>query len=368
MSRISVGGTRRGATLPLTVIVLAMMAVGVAISFTRITAERVINSDIKAQQGAFQVAQSGLNRYLSTLNAKPPTAGPWPMSTTYNDLPGGTALVVMQQLRDSTTTLLPAVYVITSKGTYTGGRRYNSRIPPAERMVATYAVWQPAPFDLNGAFTSLNGTAYNGSSAHISGVDHCAAGAANIPGLAVPNADVSNFTQSPPTLIDGTPDDAAANLGTPGAGGTAKDNVQMDWAQILAGSAFPADYTYPTWPTATQFNNWPVTRVNGDLTMPSGGNGILIVTGNLTWNGTPLKTWNGIILVGGALIANGAANVYGAVVTGLNIKTGGVAGISDLGNGVKTYQYDSCNLTRALGHIGSIQRIRNGWTDNWPSF
>jgi hypothetical protein len=368
MSPIVSRSKRRGATLPLTVIVLALMAVAVAITYSRVSTERVINSDLKAQQGAFAVAQSGLNRYLSSLNAKPPAAGPWPITVTYNDLPGGTAQVVMQQLRDSTTTLLPALYVITSRGRYTAARRYNSLTPSAERTVATYAIWKPAPFDLNGAFTSLNGTAYNGSSAHISGVDHCAAGASNIPGLAVPNGDVSNFTQSPPTLIDGTPDDAAANLGTPGNGGTAKDNVQMDWAQILAGSAFPADYTYPTWPTAAQFNNWPVTRVNGDLTMPSGGNGILIVTGNLTWNGTPLKTWNGIILVGGTLTANGAANVYGAVVTGLNVKTGGTPAISDLGNGTKTYQYDSCALTRALGHIGSIQRIRNGWTDTWSSY
>jgi len=232
--------------------------------------------------------------------------------------------------------------------------------------VATYAIWQPAPFDLNGAFTSLNGTAYNGNSAHISGIDHCAAGASNIPGLAVPNGDVSNFTQ--PSVIDGTPDDAASNLGTPGTGGTAKNAVQMDWAGILAGTAFPADYVYPTWPTSTQFNGWPVTRVNGDLTMPSSGNGILIVTGNMTWNGTPLKTWNGIILVGGAITANGAANVFGAVVTGLNVKTGGTPAISDLGNGTKTYQYDSCALSRALGHIGSMQRIRNGWTDTWSSY
>jgi hypothetical protein len=349
------------------VIVLALMAVAVAITYARVSAERVINSDIKAQQGAFAVAQSGLNRYMSSLTAKPPAAGPWPITTNYVDLPGGTAQVVMQQLRDSTTTLLPALYVITSRGRYTAGRRYNSLTPSAERTVATYAVWQPAPFDLNGAFTSLGQVQYNGNSAVISGVDHCAAGAANIPGLAVPNADVSLITPSP-SIIDGTPDNAASNLGTPGAGGTAKDAVQMDWAGILAGTAFPADYVYPTWPTTAQFNNWPVTRVNGDLTMPSSGNGILIVTGNLTWNGTPLKTWNGIILVGGGLTANGNANIFGALVTGLNVKTGAAAPLSNIGNGAKTYQYDSCALTRALGHIGSMQRIRNGWTDTWSSY
>ena len=43
---------RRGAVLPLTIIVLAMMAVAVAISYARISSERVTTSDVKAQQGA----------------------------------------------------------------------------------------------------------------------------------------------------------------------------------------------------------------------------------------------------------------------------------------------------------------------------
>ena len=369
MSRISFRSTRRGATLPLVVIVLAMMAVGVALNFTRISAERVINSDIKAQQGAFAVAQSGLNRYMSTLNAKPPALGPWPITVTYNDLPGGTATVVLQQLRDSTTTLLPAMYVATSTGRYTAGRVYNSRTPPAERVVAAYAQWQPAPFDLNAAVTSLVGMTANGNSGAYSGIDHCGANA-NIPGVGVPGpaGGLPNWNAAHPNIVDGNPDNQAVNIGTPGTAGTAKDQVQIDWAGILAGTAFPADYTYPTWPTSTQFNNWPVTRVNGDLTLPSTGKGILIVTGNLTWNGTPNKQWDGLILVGGTLIGNGQSTIYGATITGLNIKTGGAVLNYDVGNGTKTWQYDSCALTRALGHIGSMQRIRNGWTDTWSSF
>lgn len=34
----------------------------------------------------------------------------------------------------------------------------------------------------------------------------------------------------------------------------------------------------------------------------------------------------------------------------------------------KSYLHDSCALTRALGHIGSLQRVRNGWTDTWSSY
>ena len=359
MSR-SVRLNRRGATLPLGIIVLAVMSVAVAITFARISAERLAGGDNQAQVGAFMVAQSGLNRYLSTRNAKPGAT----QDTTYTDLSGGTAQISMRMLRESTTTLLPAVYVIASRGNYTAAKRYNALTPSAERTVATYALWVPAPFDLNAGVTSLTGMTANGNSGAYSGIDHCGAGA-SIPGVAVPNG---TWNAAHPTIVDGVPDDAAVGIGTPGTAGTAKDQVQIDWAGITAGTAFPADYTYPSWPTTAQFGNWPVVKVNGDLVMPSSGSGILIVTGDLTWNGTPNKTWNGLVLVGGTLIGNGASTIYGAVVTGLNVKTGTAVPNYDVGNGTKTWQYDSCALTRALGHIGSFQRVRNGWTDTWSSY
>jgi hypothetical protein len=119
---------------------------------------------------------------------------------------------------------------------------------------------------------------------------------------------------------------------------------------------------------------WPVTRVDNDgaadFILPAGnGKGILIVTGNLRINGTtPPWTWEGLILIGGRLLLNGNTNIYGAVVSGLNVKLGQVALDSDLGSGTKIIRYDSCSLTRALGHIGSLQRVRNGWTDSWSSY
>ncbi|MFL5401879.1 MAG: type II secretion system protein [Gemmatimonadales bacterium] len=364
MSSISIRLNRRGATLPLTVIVLALMAVSVAITYGRISAERVITGDAQAQAGAFAVAQSGLNRYLSAVNGKPAAS----VTVNYTDLPGGTAQVDLRMLRESTTTLLPAVYVITSRGRYTAARRYNSLTPSAERTVATYALWQPAPFDLNAGVTSLTGMTANGNSGAYSGIDRCGAGA-SIPGVAVPDG---TWNAAHPTIVDGVPDDAAVGMGSGGLGGTAKDEVKVDWAGVVAGTAFPANYTYPTnaWPGTGSpgFADWPVVRVNGDLTMPGSGKGILIVTGNLTWNGTPNKQWEGLVLVGGTLIGNGASTIYGAVITGLNIKTGTAVGNYDVGNGTKTWQYDSCSLTRALGHIGSLQRVRNGWTDTWSSY
>jgi len=166
--------------------------------------------------------------------------------------------------------------------------------------------------------------------------------------------------------IDGNPDNTPSYLGTSGVGGTAKDEVDLDWAGIRAGSTLPHDFLYPAWPTAAQFNDWPVIRANGDVDLPSDGKGILIVTGNLTLGGS--KRWDGLVLVGGTLTSNGNNTIQGAIVTGLNIKVGMAVGQTAIGNGTKTFQYSSCNLMRALGHVGSVQRVRNGWTDTWSSY
>jgi hypothetical protein len=348
---------RRGATLPMGIIVLAVMSVAVAITFARISAERHTGSDIKAQLGAFAVAQTGLSRYLAALNGKPGATH----DTTMTDLLDGTAQISLRMLRESTTTLLPAVYVITSRGSYTAAKRYNSLTPSAQRTVATYALWEPAPFDLNGAFTSLSGIDKTGNSGALDGNDACGVNPA-IAGVAVPTGTYTG--QANP--INGNPDNAPKQIGTPGVGGTAKDSVGIDWAGITAGTTMPPDYVYPTWPTAAQFNNWPVTRVNGDIDVPGDGKGILIVTGNMTIGGS--KRWDGLVLVGGTLTSNGNNTIQGAVITALNVKLGIAVPQNAVANGNKTFQYDSCALLRALGHVGSVQRVRNGWTDTWSSY
>jgi hypothetical protein len=354
---MSVGLSRQGATLPLTIIVIAILGVAVAISFARLSSERRITADGQAQVDAFAVAQSGLSTYLGSREGKP---GP-SQDTMYTTLPGGSAQISLRMLRESTTTLLPAVYVITARGTATGARRYDVRSPAAERSVAAYALWTPAPLDLDAAFTSLSGLDKEGNSGSLNGNDACA-GLPAIPGVAVPNGTYTGHTNP----IDGDPDNTPHGLGSPGTGGTAKDEVDIDWAGITSASVLAHDYLYPLWPTAAQFNHWPVVRVNGDIDIPSDGKGILIVTGNMSISGS--RRWDGLVLVGGTFTSNGNNVIQGAIITGLNVKLGMAVPQTAIGNGNKTFQYDSCNLTRALGHVGSLQRVRNGWTDTWSSY
>ncbi len=352
--------SRRGGTLPLTILVIAVLGVSVAITYARLSSERRTTGDGQAQLDAFAVAQTGLNSYMAGRNAKPAAN----QDTTFTDLPGGTAQVSLRFLRESTTTLLPAVYVITSRGTATGAKRYDTKSPPAQRTVATYALWTPASLDLNAAITSLGGMDKAGGSGVMSGVDACGA-MPSIGGVAVPNGSYTGAA-SP---IDGNPDNTPVLLGTGGSAGTAKDEVSVDWAGITAGTYLPPEFVSPSWPSAAQMNNWPVIRVNnnpgGDFTLPASGKGILIVTGNLIISGS--RDWEGVILVGGSVRSNGNNTTRGAVIAGLNVKLGQAVGISDM-NGTKDFRYDSCALTRALGHIGSLQRVRNGWVDTWPSY
>jgi type II secretory pathway pseudopilin PulG len=365
---------RRGAILPLTILMLAIMGVAVAITYVRISSERRTTSDAQAQMQAFAVAQSGLARYMSTLAAGGVKPGWGDVDVVYNDLPGGTATVSLRMVRDSTTTLLPAVYAITSRGVNTAARRYGSSAPAAERSVATYALWTPAPFEMYGAMTSLSGIVKNGGSGSLSGYDRCGV-APTIHGVAVPGGQYSG----PVGPINGDPEDTPYDLGTPGIGGTAKDSIDIDWAGIVAwpNTTMWPDFKSPAWPNAGagEFLDWPIVRVDNaagpDFELPAACvpgacKGILIVTGNLTLSGG--VGWEGLILAGGKLVSNGNNQVYGATVSGLNIKLGIDPGPSDIANGTKTFQYDSCALKRALGQYGSIQRVRNGWTDTWPSY
>ena len=90
------------------------------------------------------------------------------------------------------------------------------------------------------------------------------------------------------------------------------------------------------------------------------------MTGNLTLNGN--TNWNGILLVGGTLTSNGNNKVYGATFTGLNIKLGMSVATQSLGNGNKTYQYDSCEIANALMPFAGWSRLGNAWVDTWPSY
>ena len=363
----------RGATLVIVLILIVLLVIMASAGFTRASSERRTTADLEAQTGALMVAQSGLERYLFQTTALP-TSFP---STSSLSVTGGTAAVTVHRFKQSSGANDPNIYAITSKGTYTRARRFDNRAPVAERSVAQLVRWQTASIDVDAAFTSLSGLLKNGTSGTVSGYDECSA-QPTIPGVAVPDA---LYAQSggggqPGAFIDGNPENAPDYMGTAGPGGTAEQEVDIDWPAIVNGTMLQPDFLLTrtgnrltgAWPTGAQWNNWPVVRMNGNVTNADNlsGQGILIVTGNADLTNV---TWRGIVLVGGAGSLSGSlTRVHGTIITGLNVKLGMTVPETEVGNGNFLVRYNSCDIATALNRLGGWQRIPNAWADNWPTY
>ncbi len=365
-------GDRRGATLLLTMLMIVLLLVAITASFMRATGEMRVATDQTATVDAFALAQSGVDSYLVAHAALP---SPLPDSAIYTFV-GGRAVATLQAVRLSAG---DSTYVLVSRGENTTTNRYGATTAMATRTVAQLLRRSSGGgLTVPAGFTALSGFDKNGNSGHLSGVDHCSgSGMPNIPGVAVPTT--SAVSTSPmytghTNPIDGNPDNTPVTIGTPGTTGTAKDAVEIDWAGIYNRTSLTPDYyrnSSGTWSPGsppTSGSAYKIIFVDGDYAgkFPGTGNGIFIVTGSLTLNGN--TDWNGILLVGKTLTSNGNNTVYGATFTGLNIKLGQAVPVQALGNGNKTYQYDSCQINTALMPFAGWSRLGNVWTDNWPSW
>ena len=65
---------------------------------------------------------------------------------------------------------------------------------------------------------------------------------------------------------------------------------------------------------------------------------------------------------------NGNNTVEGAVVSGLNIELGQLLPQGSVGNGTKTFQYNSCNVAKAMAKQSQLVGYTNAWVDNWPTY
>jgi hypothetical protein len=231
-------------------------------------------------------------------------------------------------------------------------------VPAAERTVAQYVYWQSNPIRVLAGWTSVTGLDKNGNSGSLSGNDGCGAQPA-VAGVAVGSPGYTGHTG--PT--SGSP--PIQNLGTQQQ---AYQATGIDWPGIVNGNAITPDITIPpgSWPSFASPGYWPVIKIVGSYTLPGDGRGTLIVTGDLTISGN--KTWNGVILTGGNLTSNGNNTVQGAVISGLNVGLGQVVSQGAVGNGNKTYQYNSCMIASAAARFAALRIYPNAWLDNWSTY
>lgn len=353
---------RKGFTIPMTLLFSTIMVLTLAASFTLISTERHVNDGYHERAEAFAIAEGALQTYLTNRSSYGysgvPSAVPESVRITMTH---GYADVILQRMRPAVGTA-PAVYLVRSRGTSTISHVWTPGL--AQHTVAEVATWQAGSMSALGAWTSITGLTKNGGSGTLTGVNQCAGGP-NVAGVAVPSS--PGYSQkggkSVPT---GSP--AVDSLGTEQQ---AANSVKIDWNGIVNQNAITPTVSMPggSWPSFADTSYWPVIMATGDFSLPSSGRGLLIVTGNLTISGS--SSWNGVVLVGGNLTSNGNNTVAGAIVSGLNVKilpqsqwppTGAI------GNGTKTFAYNSCYVTRALSGLGSLKPLQNAWLDNWSNY
>jgi hypothetical protein len=351
--------SRKGFALPTAILVVGILSISIAAGFTLVNSERRGVDDQKAQVSAFVLAEQGLETFFikrDSLGFKstPPLVKEGPVRIY---MKGGYADVQLDRVRAPQGSL-SGLYVVRSKGTQTAGAVGGT--PAGVRTVAQYASWEPADMSVNAGWTAITGIKKNGASGSFLGIDACG-DSASIAGVAVPL--IPGFNR-PETA------DSVEYLGQ--LVNDAARAVEIDWAGILAGTAITPNIVippdpFPTWGDTTYY---PTIFYNGTLNTNSAlnnGRGILIVKGDLDGGNGSTFTWKGIVLVGGDIIGNGNNYIQGAIVSALNAKLGITVPINTV-NGTKQYQYNSCEVAKALMGMGALLPLPNTWVDNWVEY
>ncbi|HEX5970899.1 MAG TPA: hypothetical protein VFY85_03175 [Gemmatimonadaceae bacterium] len=397
------GNGRKGFALPMAILVIAFLTITIAAAYSATSAERTTNDAQRTESKAYMIAQAGLENFMARRNEPgfckvcglPPAVK---YESTYVPLKTGIAYVVAQRVRAGDLNK-PAIYLLRSRGVDTssfsikGGdkKAASQQNQRAERTVAQLVYWNVNQVNVLSGWTATNGLDKMGSSGTVSGIDNntntgldpnCPLQHDTVAGIAVPDGDYSATGKwtpvgDPPVKLLGNQDETNAA-------------VKIDWSGIINGNRIQPDYLFPSgaaatagWPVSVFSSGaYPVVRVNGDFSLPSsGGQGTLIVMGNLSISGS--NKWRGIILVGGQMTSNGDGTVLGATMSGLNTMFNSAQldsaqkiasntltnhPASATANGTKTYQYDSCQVAKAAGGLASYSVYPNAWMDNFVTY
>lgn len=349
---------RKGFAIPAAILVIGVLSITLAAGFSLVIAERRGVDDQRAQVGAFVIAEQGLQMFFVRRDSLgfrsiPPTVKEGPVRIY---MTGGYADVQLDRVRPVQGSL-PGLYVVRSRGVQTKGAIGGT--PAGVRTVAQYASWEPANIEVLAGWTAISGIKKNGNSGSFLGWDMCQ-DSASVAGVAVPQ--VPGFNQ--PATTDSLEFD----------GQTATDmakNVLVRWKGITNGSALTPQYTVPPDPIPSFADTgfYPVIKFVGDAGSSgfNGGRGVLIVTGNLDTGSGATFNWKGLVLVGGDITGNGNNYIQGAIISALNVKLG-IAVPINVVNGTKQYQYNSCELAKALMSLGALIPLPNTWVDNWVEY
>ena len=151
---------RDGFAIPMAILVVAILSVTLAASFSLVISERRGVADQKAQVSAFVLAEQGLQTFFIKrdsmgFRSTPPALREGPIRIYLN---GGYADIELDRVRPPTGSL-SGLYVVRSRGTQTRGAVGGT--PSGVRTVAQYAAWEPAQIDVLAGWTAISGIKKN---------------------------------------------------------------------------------------------------------------------------------------------------------------------------------------------------------------
>ena len=177
--------------------------------------------------------------------------------------------------------------------------------PPAQRTVATYALWTPAALDLNAAITSLGGMDKAGGSGAMSGVDACGVMPAD-PRRCGDDRGRRRVRATParPDRSMATRTTLQCSLGTPGAQAARQRMRWTSTGPVSSGGigTCPAEFVSPAWPTADEMlrlAGHPGEQQRRRRVYPPGERQRHPDRNRRPEALTAARDWEGVILVGG---------------------------------------------------------------------
>ncbi|MGI9037722.1 MAG: pilus assembly PilX N-terminal domain-containing protein [Gemmatimonadota bacterium] len=349
----------RGQALMIVLILLVGLTVLGAAGLTMTGNDIRHSENVEASTEAFYAADAGLERYLGesnngsspvgyTIAGAAVTVTPTPMAS----LAGGQDMFRVRSV----------------------ATRTDTRGVTTSRAVSSLAIYKSGSgLAAPAAIASGSGLHKNGGSGKISGKDQASLGDPKCSGM--PGADIAGVTVPPGGYTQsgggkkGSVPEGDPDIDDSQSGGDLLAGTGLDWEDLHDNGGDIADYRVPpdAWPDfgSLPADAWPVIYLTGDasLTPSQSGRGSLIITGDLTMGGS--FQWDGILLVGGNLTSNGNNTVSGSTITGLNILLGESVDESDLGNGTKTFQYNSCYVKAAQEGLsgGGMALVPGSWAE-----
>jgi len=349
---------QRGSALLIVLVVLVGLTVLGAAGLALTDDDIRHSENVEASTATFYAADAGLQRFMGESNDGTAAA-----SYTIGSVPVTVTPTLMATLAGG-----ESMYRIRSVAT-----RTEASGATTSRAVSALAIYKTgsAAVTATAAIASGTGLHKNGSSGTISGHDHaspfdpkCSGTAGpSVAGVAVPPGGYSQNGKK--QVPEGDPD-----IEEGGSGEELLEATNVDWENLSDGGGGMADYTIPpdSWPDfdALPADEWPVIFVEGNLSLGPNddGRGTIIATGNVTMSGS--FEWDGLMLVGGYLTSNGNQTVEGAMITGLNILLGESVPTTDIGNGNKSFLYNSCYVNSAVtglsaGAGGGLALVPGSW-------